>query len=100
MKTDYTKGVWFVGPNNEITDDTAAKNEIATVERWDQRPWVSDANLKLIAAAPEMIEALLLARRCVGNQLINIGNTGDEYVCIKEILDAVIDKATNKDMQF
>ena len=95
MDTDYTKGKWLIGPNNEITDDSAAQNEIATVERWDQRPWVSNANLKLIAAAPEMYEALLLARMFVGNQLVNLKGDGNEFTSIKEIIDIVIDKATN-----
>ena len=94
MKTNFTKGNWLTGVNHEITDDSAARNEIATVEIWDQRPWVSDANLKLIAAAPEMFEALRLARKYVGNQLVDLNHDGNEFVSIKDIIDAVIDKVT------
>ena len=94
MKTNFTKGEWLVGVNHEITDDSAARNEIATIEIWDQRPWVSDANLKLISAAPEMFEALCLARKCVGNQLVDLNHDGNTMVSIKEIIDTVMDKAT------
>lgn len=94
MKAKFTKGEWLVGVNHEITDNSPVKNEIATVEIWDQRPWVSDANLKLIAAAPEMFEALRLARKYVGNQLVDLNHDGNEFVSIKDIINAVIDKAT------
>lgn len=64
MEAKFTKRKWLIGVNNTIVDDSAAKNEIATIEIWDQRPWVSNANAHLIAAAPDMytfIESLQLS---------------------------------------
>lgn len=90
METKFTKGEWLIGVNGEITDDSAARNEIAFVEDWDQCPWVSDANRKLIASAPKLLETLLLARSHVGNQLIDVDGDGDNFKSVKEVIDEVL----------
>tara|TARA_R100001198_G_scaffold82714_2_gene55934 strand:+ start:2708 stop:3019 length:312 start_codon:yes stop_codon:yes gene_type:complete len=51
------------------------------------------ANAFLIQAAPDMLEALMLARKCVGSQLVDLDGNGDKFTSIKQIIDEAISKA-------
>lgn len=77
-KAKFTKGPWMIGVNYEINDSSAASNCIANVEIWDQCPWVSDANLNLIAAAPEMYDSIA--------EIIDLRDSNMEYA-VQWLLD-------------
>ena len=95
METKFTKGPWSIWGDWAIKDTTKANNLVATFEQmscYDE----TFSNARLIAAAPEMFQALRLARKCVGSQLVDLNHDGNTMVSIKEIIDAVMDKATGE----
>ena len=55
MKTKHTKGEWIVKSNSELCWVESKTHHIATVS------FGNEANAKLIAAAPELLEALQMA---------------------------------------
>lgn len=97
METKFTKGPWKTYGDWGIQPASAKKDEKIfaqfshdaecgnTVEGF--------ANAHLIEAAPEMYEALRLARKCVGHQLVDLNHDGNTMISIREIIDAVMDKA-------
>lgn len=98
METKFTKGPWKIygdwgiQPANAKGDEKifAQFSHDAECENTQE----GFANSYLIKSAPEMFEALRLARKCVGNHLIDLNQDGNTMVSIKEIIDAALDKAT------
>lgn len=88
----FTKGDWIIGVNHEIYDDSAASNCIANVEIWDQKPWVSDANLRLISKAPKMHKALKLAREGMSLKLVDVVGDGNKFEDLRVIIDELLDE--------
>ena len=58
METKHTKGEWSFDSFNNIWVDNKIKISISSVEDDE----TAEANAKLIAAAPEMLEALIKIR--------------------------------------
>jgi len=102
MKTKHTPGEWvFKEWKQEGTDfyHIRSKKEftdlIATVHRWkgyiDKRE--AEANAKLIAAAPDMLDALMVAKAHLEYAIEFGAGAGGESKAI-EIIDRAIKKAT------
>ncbi|AKA61250.1 hypothetical protein [Pseudoalteromonas phage H103] len=97
MKAKFTKGPWKLYGDWGIQPESAKGDEKifaqfshdAECENTEE----GFANANLIVVAPEMLEALQLARKCVGNQMINLSGDGNDFVSIKKIIDEVISKA-------
>lgn len=84
METKHTKGEWIYNPTYETITDSegygiAQPHGIRNEEEWE-------ANAKLIAAAPEMLEALI--------EISQLGSTGEDAREMKKIAINAITKAT------
>lgn len=67
MKTKHTKGEWYVSTSRKEFDGITAiyaedRMLIAEINVARRRDEENEANAKLMAAAPEMLEALIFAR--------------------------------------
>jgi hypothetical protein len=82
------ESAWMVGPGNADGADYVADVHRLTSGRSDAE---SDANARLIAAAPELVEALLVARRALWNEaVVKPRLFGEEAVAT---IDAALAKA-------
>ncbi len=57
MATKHTPGPWKQEGNNIVADYTATCGVVASVSAMPNK-WETEANARLIAAAPELLEAL------------------------------------------
>ena len=98
METKFTKGPWKIYGDWGIQPAGAKGNEKIFAEFSHDAECDNTqegfANAYLIKSAPEMFEALRLARKFVGNQIVDLNKDGNTMVSIKEIIDAVMNKAT------
>ena len=106
METNFTKGAWKIYKtdvylNNGYVCVESEKNVIHEMKTYSTTERESIANANLISAAPDLFEALLLARKCVGSQLVDLEGDGNNFITIKEVIDSAIDKAlgVNQDDQ-
>ena len=59
MKTEFTKGEWFAKEGNVYQIETG--KTLAILPYYDKKSKEQKANANIMAAAPEMLEALRLA---------------------------------------
>ena len=97
MEAKFTKGPWKIYGDWGIQPASANGDEKIFAQFSHDAECESTqegfANAYLIESAPEMFEALLLARMYVGNQLVDLNKDGNKFISIKEVIDAVINKA-------
>lgn len=93
----FTKGPWKLYGDWGIQQESAKGDEKIFAQFSHDAECESTeegfANAFLIKAAPDMLEALMLARKYAGNQLIDLSGDGNDFVSIKSIIDKAIDKA-------
>ena len=93
MKTEHTPGPWVINESkNIIFIPTSFGNDIVcTITNGGHIKEVSDANARLIAAAPEMLEALKEAKLYIDGIELVLGESAPH---IKKCIDEAINKAT------
>jgi hypothetical protein len=100
MKANHTPGPWQVNKkvktSVETVKDGQGINLIAQTEDPDgQRSAIEDqANAKLIAAAPLMLEALIKIRQHGVREFSDDGSRHDDYEFITELLGSALTLAT------
>lgn len=99
MKTQHTKGEWAVTPNGEWVGTLGkGKAPICKITNAFLEPTEAKANAKLIAAAPDMLEALLLIKSRLNTLIISeeIGEQSSLYKMLygNNELNTAIEKAT------
>jgi hypothetical protein len=96
MKDKYTKGEWVIRNDNSIRVNRSVICQIGSADNNEEQ---SQANAKLIASAPELLEALGLAVKRL-NQIILCRTLTDEqnYILTDEIssFNNTIKKATEQ----
>lgn len=105
METKFTKGPWKLYGDWGV-QPVSAKGDEKIFAQFSHDAECDNklegfANAHLIKSAPDLFEALLLARKCVGSQLVDLEGDGNNFITIKEVIDSAIDKATgvNQDDQ-
>jgi hypothetical protein len=87
METKHTKGEWFQNGNNGI--HTKEGNCIALTYGENRKE-----NAKLIAASPDLLEALKIVRKQVGITWDSVDGKDFEAGAMLFIIDSAIKKAT------
>ena len=94
MSAKHTPGPWRCGPGDGCAKVQANDGDLcATVYGGNQE--TDYANARLIAAAPELLEALRACRRAMQNDWTNKPRIGDEAVCARA--DLAIARASGED---
>lgn len=77
METKHTKGEWKIDPYNKysIIDSTTSGFEALVAQANGKKEEERIANAKLIAAAPELLEALIESREQIKHMFNMIDNT-------------------------
>lgn len=98
METKFTKGPWKLYGDWGIQPESAKGDEKIFAQFSHDAECENKqegfANAHLIKSAPDLFEALLLARKCVGHHMLDLEGDGNNFISIKEVIDSVIDKAT------
>lgn len=95
MKTNHTQGQWVIshGANSYPTIGSVELHQpIATIHKIEDVKFFcqeAEANAKLIAAAPDMLDALAEAEKLIEKHLPN-------ELTIRDLIHNAIKKATNK----
>jgi len=100
MKTTHTKGNWYIEPereNNEfdvegIDISCGTTTALATVWNPDNHKDENESNAKLIAAAPEMLEALIEANYILSRYVKTYKHTMKKA---NDLVENAIKKATS-----
>lgn len=79
MKTTHTPGPWEI---RWIESEDTPRYFVGTRTHYAARAWSSE-DARLIAAAPEMLEALKTAKQCLKE---NRGPSMDEFMKIQEAI--------------
>lgn len=95
----HTPGPWALDNENRIIElNGKGIKQIKIISPWREDAWEDDkeaiANMKLMAAAPDLLEAAQYAIECLNNlsaQLGNIGDFGDQAL---QSLEYSVKKAT------
>lgn len=76
METKHTQGKWVIAPNRLVVIKLGTNDIIADCDTTDVKTSISqeeaEANAKLIASAPEMLEMLIKLRRWAISKGIDI----------------------------
>jgi|DEB0MinimDraft_10_1074344.scaffolds.fasta_scaffold16653_4 hypothetical protein len=92
MESKHTKGEWFASGTEVISIPSQVKisNQISG-ENYEK----AKANAKLIAAAPDLLEALKIFRKQVGITWDSVDGKDFEAGAMLDIIDNAIKKATS-----
>jgi hypothetical protein len=83
---------WKVKGDWMIVDCTPAENLIGSFEHIDQHPEKTYRNAALLSKAPELYNALLMARNNMTNNLVDVDGCGNNFKKAKEIIDDLLDE--------
>ena len=93
MKTKHTPGPWEVKPSDKVgrLHVTGRINEVSEIVVCDTD---NEANAKLIAAAPDMLEALLKVQTAIANWRDDVDSEMNLEEIKYLIIDPIIERAT------
>jgi cytochrome c556 len=81
MEQKHTPGPWSIGsplnnPNNGFPIRSESGEEVAVVADWSHRANIERANARLIAAAPDLLEAAIHAEETLSLYVAETGEPG------------------------
>jgi hypothetical protein len=89
MKTKHTAGQWTVNDKNEVEVKNIMGKVLTRFTPFTPKSKIdnSEANAKLVASAPDLLEALEAARKLIHQER-------KDALTVREIIQQAIDKAT------
>ena len=83
---------WKVKGDWMIVDCTPAENHIGSFEHIDQHPEKTYRNAALLAKAPELYNALVMARNNMTDNLVDVCGDGNDFKKAKELIDDLLEE--------